>query len=83
MCEGLYNWLTTTLSRANNFVSEHETMTSEFCCVVVCVVYFRMRLETHRSETVLHLCLKITTNAPLVSKLHCAKPLLLYLHLEL
>jgi len=29
MCEGLYNWLATTLSRANNFVVEYDMLPSE------------------------------------------------------
>ena len=29
MCEGLYNWLTTTLSRANSFVVEYDMMSSK------------------------------------------------------
>lgn len=30
MCEGLYNWLTTTLSRANSFVVEYDMMASKY-----------------------------------------------------
>jgi len=33
LCEGLYNWLATTLSRANTFVVEYDMMTSEWVII--------------------------------------------------
>lgn len=42
MSEGLYNWLTTTLSRANSFVVEYDMLSSKcFSLTVVIVVIFK------------------------------------------